>query len=81
MNETSCFFEDGDGDKVEHGYYFDEIGTTNSYFSYSSDSFSLFKEIFTGGDFTYDNSRRKVRPCLDGSRVRGLTGVVDPVII
>ena len=60
LNETSCFFEDGDGAEVEHGYYFEEVGSNNPYFTYSSDSFSRFKEIFTGGDFTYDSSRRKV---------------------
>lgn len=51
LDETSCFFVDEDGGKVEHGYYFDEI------------SFVLDSEIymsFSGGDYPIDLSRRKV---------------------
>lgn len=60
MNETSCFFADGDGEEVEHGHYFEAVGSTNPLFSSSSESLSKFKNIFTGGDFTYDSDRRKV---------------------
>ncbi|CAN0535588.1 unnamed protein product, partial [Laminaria digitata] len=26
LDETSCYFEDGDGLEVTHGYFFDRIG-------------------------------------------------------
>eukprot|EP00752_Nemacystus_decipiens_P015150 g13496.t1 len=61
LNETSCFFADEDGGQVEHGHYFEEVGSINPYFSYSdTESFSGFVGVFDGGDFTYDSSRRKV---------------------
>lgn len=60
LNETSCFFADGDGKGVEHGYYFEELGSSNPYFSSSSDSFSKFYGLYDGGHFAYDSSRRKV---------------------
>lgn len=53
---------DGDGNTVEHGHYFKDIGSTNPAFSYSSSySWSRFRTIFEGGDFTFDLKRRKVR--------------------
>lgn len=60
LNETSCFFADGDGGEVAHGHYFEEVGSTNAYFSSDSVSSSKFVKVFDGGDFTYDSSRRKV---------------------
>ncbi len=61
LNETSCYFEHGDGTEVTHGHYFEEVGSTNPYFSTSgSESWSKFKKVFDDGDFTYDSDRRKV---------------------
>ncbi|CAM9533797.1 unnamed protein product [Scytosiphon promiscuus] len=60
LNETSCYFAHGDGSEVEHGHYFEEIGSTNPYFSSDSESFSKFKPVFEGGDFSYTSGRRKV---------------------
>lgn len=51
LDETSCFFVDEDGEQVEHGYYFDEIGFLADSQIYIS---------FGGGDFPVDISRRKV---------------------
>lgn len=42
---------DHDGEEVEHGYYFDEIGFVEDAWIYMS---------FDGGNFPYDLSRRKV---------------------
>lgn len=60
LNETSCFFADGDGSEVEHGHYFEMVGSTNPSFSSDSVSSSKFVRVFEGGDFTYDSGRRKV---------------------
>lgn len=54
LDETSCFFVDGDGQEVTHGYYFDEMSE-----SYSSVSVPAFTK-FQGGDFSFEPSRRKV---------------------
>lgn len=54
LDETSCFFVDGDGQEVAHGYYFDELSK-----SYSSVSVPAYTK-FEGGDFSFDSSRRKV---------------------
>ena len=61
LNETSCYFAHGDGTQVDHGHYFEAVGSTNPSFSSSSESSSRFKSVFEGGDFTYDSDRRKVR--------------------
>ncbi|CAM9868950.1 unnamed protein product, partial [Ascophyllum nodosum] len=65
LDETSCFFIDDDGEKIEHGHYFEELAWTVRYFwtvssnyLYSSDT--DVHEVFNGGDFVYDTSRRKV---------------------
>lgn len=50
MDETSCFFIDGDGEEIQHGYYFDEV---------AMDSENVFV-ISTGSDFYFDMTRRKV---------------------
>lgn len=50
LDETSCFFIDEDGQEIPHGYYFEEMAflEEGTYF------------ISTGGNSTYDLSRRKV---------------------
>lgn len=63
LNETSCFFADGDGKTIQHGHYFQDVGTTNPRFTSSSDvSWSRFRTVEDGGDFTHFPDRRKVRP-------------------
>ena len=65
LDETSCFFIDDDGGEVEHGHYFEELAWVASYFLtassffYSTDT-AFHDEVFNGGDFVYDTSRRKV---------------------
>lgn len=55
LDETSCFFtNDEDGEEVDHGYYFEEL------FVGSSQSQLIYFPFFEGGDFTYDEDRRKV---------------------
>lgn len=54
LDETSCYFADGDGEEVTHGHYFDELSE-----SHSSVSLPAYT-IFEGGDFSFDPSRRKV---------------------
>ncbi|CBN78745.1 peptidase S8 and S53 [Ectocarpus siliculosus] len=65
VNETTCFLEHGDGTEVEHGYYFDFVASSNPLFTSSSESRSMFKAEFTGGDFSYDSDRRKVIQYID----------------
>ena len=75
VDETSCFFADGDGDQLEHGYFYDEVGfalnATSSTASWLEPSEQVFtssiaswlepsEQVFTGGDFSFDLSRRKV---------------------
>ena len=52
LDETSCYFVDEDGEEIAHGHYFEELGFTSG-----SDVYAPF----TGGDFSYDLNRRKVR--------------------
>jgi len=63
LDETSCYFIDGDGQEVEHGYFFDELSEGSYYLSSGSETFTSKINIFTGGDFFFDSSRRKVRIC------------------
>lgn len=55
VDETSCFFVDDDGEEVEHGYYFDEVGFAGEV---RPDNAEV---IFSGGSFPYDLTRRKVK--------------------
>lgn len=56
LDETSCFFTDGDGLEVEHGYYFEELG-----FVGTPSSAGNHYAPFEGGHFPFDLTRRKVR--------------------
>lgn len=59
LDETSCYFADGDGEEISHGHYFEEL--SNTYVAYDgSSSSSFWFQDFQGGDFFYDLSRRKV---------------------
>ncbi|CAN0100531.1 unnamed protein product, partial [Ascophyllum nodosum] len=65
LDETSCFFIDDDGGEVEHGHYFEELARVESYFLTASSFYrystnTAVHEVFNGGDFVYDTSRRKV---------------------
>lgn len=55
LDETSCFFVDEDGQEIEHGYYFDEVGFAGEV----TDDNARYE--FSGGHFPYDTSRRKVK--------------------
>lgn len=58
LDETSCYFEDGDGLEVTHGFFFDRVGVlpvTSSQTTYVQGI-----ALFTGGDFFIDTTRRKV---------------------
>ena len=57
MDETSCFFIDEDGQEVEHGYYFEELGFVGEP-SFGGNHVAPFE----GGSFPFDLSRRKVAP-------------------
>lgn len=54
LDETSCFFIDEDGEEVEHGYFFDEIGFIGE------PSIATAVLVFAGGYFPFDLTRRKV---------------------
>ena len=55
LDETSCFFIDDSGEKIEHGYYFDNIELNGE------ESSATTAEVdFTGGYFPFDLTRRKV---------------------
>ena len=54
MDETSCFFIDHGGEKVEHGYFFDEFGFKGE------PSMANAVVVFNGGYFPVDLTRRKV---------------------
>lgn len=56
LDETSCFFIDGDGQEVTHGYYYDAMGSP------ASSTFSSYSTygVFQGGDFSFYPERRKV---------------------
>lgn len=57
LDETSCFFADGDGQEVTHGHYFEELSES----CYSTVEGNLLPyNDFQDGDFTFDLSRRKV---------------------
>lgn len=68
LDETSCFFVDGDGQEVTHGYYFEEhsdvfyVPTSEGDYYYTSEGYyaQFDNKIFEGGDFSFDLSRRKV---------------------
>lgn len=70
LDETSCFFADGDGQEVAHGYYFEELSealaiatSEGNYLYYTSQGFNPYTvrpDLFAGGDFSFDPSRRKV---------------------
>lgn len=68
LDYNSCFFRDEDGVEVAHGHYFEELGVEADALSYWY--FSTFNlkvaQIFTGGNFTYDLSRRKVSTSING---------------
>ncbi|CAM9375513.1 unnamed protein product, partial [Sphacelaria rigidula] len=53
LDETHCFFIDEDGEEVEHGYLFDEVGVYGP-------SSSEFATMASGGYFPFDLSRRKI---------------------
>ena len=55
MDESSCFFEDDSGVKIEHGYYFEEVAL-----AYTSSSEFLSHTVFEGGNFSVYPNRRKV---------------------
>lgn len=61
LDYSSCFFIDEDGEEVRHGFYFDEIGLPDDFYSAtaSSSTFSA-RAVFNGGDFHADINRRKV---------------------
>ena len=70
LDETSCFFADGDGLEVPHGYYY-EKQSEDAFYQYTSAGEALaytsegvlrpfYPSIFEGGDFSFDSSRRKV---------------------
>lgn len=71
LDETSCFFADGDGQVMTHGYFFEELSDRQTYYTsqgnpagtetygYYSSTFRFGQ--FEGGDFSFDLSRRKVR--------------------
>lgn len=61
LDESSCYFEDGDGLEVEHGHFFERLGLVLGVYTSAtiSDSASAVWE-FEGGDFTFDLERRKV---------------------
>ena len=61
LDETSCFFVDEDREKIDHGYYFEELGYATITAQYSSRRYFEIQGIFDGGNFSYDLSRRKVR--------------------
>eukprot|EP00903_Cladosiphon_okamuranus_P015158 g14016.t1 len=74
LDETSCFFADGDGRQVTHGYYFEELSESlpvitseGEAFSYTAlgypDTFRV--DAFQGGDFSFDLSRRKIVQYID----------------
>lgn len=56
LDETSCYFVDDDGEEIEHGYFFDEIGFSYNEFNEVTGIYT----IFTGGNFTFFPNRRKV---------------------
>lgn len=55
VDESSCFFEDDSGEKIEHGYYFEELA-----FVYISPFELLSHTVFEGGNFSVYPNRRKV---------------------
>eukprot|EP00752_Nemacystus_decipiens_P002497 g2346.t1 len=76
LDETSCFFADGDGQEIPHGYYFEELSeggfrfptSQGDYYYYTSQGaypYSYVPEVFEGGDFSFDLSRRKVVQYID----------------
>lgn len=76
LDYNSCYFVDKDGKEVAHGHYFEEMGVQASALSSWNPSFSFTPElaqVFTGGDFSFDLSRRKVRLSAHnvGRRVSG----------
>ncbi|CAM9309050.1 unnamed protein product [Choristocarpus tenellus] len=60
IDETSCFFANGDGTEIEYGYYFDEI-----YWEIHGNYHYVNETVFTGGNFTFDLSRRKLVQYID----------------
>lgn len=62
LDETSCFFADGDGQEVVHGHYYEELSDVSLYYYTSEGEYYdayRFKD-FDGGNFYFDPSRRKV---------------------
>ncbi|CAM9790716.1 unnamed protein product, partial [Ectocarpus fasciculatus] len=62
LDETSCYFIDDDGEEVDHGYYFNELGQAAVYGYTSSDE---IPNNFDGGDFSYYPDRRKIIQYID----------------
>lgn len=63
LDYNSCFFVDEDGEEVEHGHFFEEIGVEASALSSWSPTFKItppIAQVFTGGNFNYNLDRRKV---------------------
>lgn len=62
LDYNSCFFRDEDGVEVAHGHYFEELGIEADALSqwYFSSYNPKIAQIFTGGNYTFDHSRRKV---------------------
>lgn len=58
LDESSCYFADDSGEEVEHGHYFEELGLSSSYVVAST---SDAVRVFEGGDFQFDETRRKVK--------------------
>lgn len=61
LDETSCFFADGDGEDVTHGHYFEELSEKFTTITSQEEYYGTVGfEEFEGGDFSFDLSRRKV---------------------
>ncbi|CAM9668187.1 unnamed protein product, partial [Laminaria digitata] len=58
LDETSCYFEDGDGLEVVHGHFFEDLGFVD--FASGSSSSVMTVLVFDDGDFSFDVDRRKI---------------------
>ena len=79
LDETSCFFIDDSGEKIEHGYYFDNIELNGE------ESSATTAEVdFTGGYFPFDLTRRKVNAPstagVDALSCRALPCLASPCV-
>ncbi|CAM9132446.1 unnamed protein product, partial [Laminaria digitata] len=63
LDETSCFFADGDGQQVAHGHYYEELALiepSSSEDPASSEPVLSSPLVFEGGDFPFSPDRRKI---------------------